>query len=345
MERFRRADRRVVAAAIIIACLAVAGFLWREQLLMVIRLLLGGVIIAFIISPICRLYSRRLGRLSSVILSYVTLALIIMGVLFILIPIIVSQVREFAAAIPGIISTVEAWVGAFNIWLVDHGLSRLSFGDMDLGGIMGGYGSVLDGTVMFAGSIVSAFTELTMMLLLSYYFLRDKDRLLLHLELIVPVRARRIVVRMGAAIKYEMDVYLRGQLIIALIISVLSAFGLMVVGVRSFLLLGIIIGILNMIPYIGPFLGGVPAFLMALSQGIDVAVRALIVMFVVQQLDGMVIHPRVMGSVTGTHPAPVLIALMVGGSVGGIAGMLFAMPVLLAGRAIVRIWVNRAEKV
>jgi len=103
------------------------------------------------------------------------------------------------------------------------------------------------------------------------------------------------------------------------------------------------VGVLNMIPYIGPFIAGVPAVLMALSQGFGVGVRALIVMFVVQQLDGMVISPRVMGSATGVHPALLVVTLMIGGSLGGVAGMLSATPALLAGRAVARVWVHRYD--
>ena len=108
-------------------------------------------------------------------------------------------------------------------------------------------------------------------------------------------------------------------------------------------LLGLFVGLFNIIPYFGPFLGGVPAVITALSVGWQKAALTVLILFLVQQIDGMLISPRVMGSITGFSPAVVMISLFVGARVSSIAGMLLAMPALMAARTLYRVFVQRHE--
>ena len=128
-------------------------------------------------------------------------------------------------------------------------------------------------------------------------------------------------------------------------VGALAAFGLWLAGVRSSLILGLVIGILNLIPYFGPVLGAIPAVAAALTSGWQTALFAGLVLIVVQQLDGMIISPRIMGNITGLSPAAVLIAVFVGGCFKGILGMLVALPVLMVFRTCVRVFVQRTENI
>ena len=117
----------------------------------------------------------------------------------------------------------------------------------------------------------------------------------------------------------------------------LAAVGLALIGLRSALVLGVIVGVLNMIPYFGPVLGGIPAVLMALTQGgLRQALFTAALLFGVQQVDNLLISPRIMGSVTGLHPAVVLLAITLGGSLSGLGGMLLAIPCVLVARSLLR---------
>ena len=129
------------------------------------------------------------------------------------------------------------------------------------------------------------------------------------------------------------------------VLGALAAVGLALIGLRSALVLGVIVGVLNMIPYFGPVLGGIPAVLAALGGGWKKAALTVFVLWAVQQADGMVISPRILGGVTGLSPAAVLIAIFVGSHVCGILGMLLALPVLMTFRTAYRIFVQRHENV
>ena len=169
----------------------------------------------------------------------------------------------------------------------------------------------------------------------------DRRQLLLRLELLIPLRLRGMAVRMGAAAQREVRVYLRAQATVSLAVGALSAFGLWLAGVRSALALGLLTGIFNLIPYLGPVLGAVPTMIAALTSGWQTALFAAIVLIIVQQLDGMLISPRVMGTLTGLSPAAVLVAVFAGGCALGVAGMLLALPVLMVIRTCVRVFVQR----
>ena len=100
---------------------------------------------------------------------------------------------------------------------------------------------------------------------------------------------------------------------------------------------------MNLVPYFGPILGGIPAVIMALSAGWSRALATILLLFAVQQIDGMIISPAVMGSATRFSPALVLVFLTLGGSLGGMMGMLLTLPVLIIVRGCFRVWVQKDE--
>lgn len=121
--------------------------------------------------------------------------------------------------------------------------------------------------------------------------------------------------------------YIRGQLLEASMVGVLSAIVLYFIGIDYALVIGIIAGICNMIPYIGPVVGTVLAIVMALLSGQPItAVWAIIGMLVVQQVDNNLLAPKIVGDSVGLHPVFTMIAILVGGNLGGLIGMLVAVP-------------------
>ena len=159
------------------------------------------------------------------------------------------------------------------------------------------------------------------------------------------MRLRATAVRMGAAAGREVRLYLRAQAMVSLAVGALSALGLWLAGVRSALALGLLVGLFNLIPYFGPVLGAVPALAAALTSGWQTAAFAAVVLVIVQQLDGLLISPRVMGALTGLGPAAVLVGVFAGGCALGVPGMLLALPAMMVFRTCVRVFVQRDENI
>ena len=327
---------------IALGLIAAAGLLYagRVQLTLLLRLLLTGGAISYLFYPLSRWFSSklRLNRTISILCAYLSAAALLALIVVLFLPPLIGQMRELIAAAPGFANALRCRLHSVNQSLDALGLSRLSLPEFNWERILSTLPPLLGGTASFAGSLVSRFAEWTLAFLLSYYFLRDRERVLLHLELLVPSAFRKTALRMAASVHQEIGTFLRGQLLISLIVAALSAFALMLSGVKSFLALGLIVGIFNMIPYFGPLLGSIPAVLMALTQGFGTALLAALSLFAVQQLDSMFISPRIMGALTGLHPGTVLLAITLGSSFSGIAGMLLAIPFALAVRAVSRVW-------
>ncbi len=340
-------NRRILFAVFGAVSAALLIFFARAQLAQLIRLLSGGAVIAYLFYPVSRWFSERfhMSRAVSIISAFLASAAALMLIVFLLLPPLIRQMRDLISALPSFADTARTQIRSLNSLLNERGFSRIALPDLEWERVLSSIPPLLGGTASWAGSIVSRFTEATLAFMLGYYFLRDRERLALHLELMIPASFRLTALRMTSAVHREISSFLRGQLLISLIVGVLSAVALLISGVRAFLALGLIVGIFNMIPYFGPLLGGIPAVLMALTQGPLTALFAALALFTVQQLDSLIISPRIMGALTGLHPGVVLLSITLGGSFAGVAGMLLAIPTALAVRAISREWAVRKSSV
>lgn len=345
MEKGLPFNTKWIRNGLIALFLAVICVWFWPQVQLTIQLILGGWIIAFLLEPLTGRFSAHMNRALAVTCAYGVVGAVLVGAVLLFIPPMTRQIRDLIAGIPGSIGFLDGFIDRINGWLSENSLMQLNIPDIDLSALSGGLEKVMSGTVSFAGSMVDGVGRFGLMLMLAFYFLLDRERLLLRVELLIPSAARRLVLRMAGGTKRELRIYLRGQMTIALIVGALAAIGLAIVGVKSYLVLGLIVGALNMIPYFGPILGGIPAVLMALGQSLPTAMWTLVVLFIVQQLDGFIISPRVMSGMTGLSPPAVLIAITVGGSTMGILGMLFALPILLIEKICLRVWITRNEMI
>ena len=169
-------------------------------------------------------------------------------------------------------------------------------------------------------------------IIIAIYLMKDKHfflslwRKFLHLTM--PQKGNAVITETLSEINGVLSKFIRGALLDALIIAILSSVALSVMGLEAAVFIGVFAGIANVIPYFGPVIGMVPAFLMGLfTEGLWEGVLAIIVLFVIQQIDANLIYPRIVGSSTGLHPLMVLLAISVFGYFGGILGMLLAVPV------------------
>ena len=255
-----------------------------------------------------------------------------------------QELVDFARALPRSVGRIAQWMDFARDRLAAR-LPGVPLPDLDFKSLEG----ALSGVAMSAFSALSRFAgavgRLSVMAVLAYFFLCDREGLLLRLELLLPSAVRSTAVRMANAAVRELRLYLRGQLMIAAVVGLMSVAALTLVGVRSALVLGVIIGLLNMIPYFGPYIGGIPAVLIALGDGWQKAALTALALAAVQQLDSAWISPRIMSSLTGFSPALVLVGIYAGARVAGIPGMLCALPLMLTARTLFRVFVQKSENI
>lgn len=166
---------------------------------------------------------------------------------------------------------------------------------------------------------------------ISFYTLKDQEFFLRlwkkFLAVLLPDQGREKFSEILGEIHIVISKFFRGQLLDGLIVGVLSSIGLFIIGIDFSIFIGMFAGLANVIPYFGPILGTIPAVIMALLEGsIPKALLSIILLLGIQQVDGAVIAPRVVGDSVGLHPVFVLLAVVIGGRYFGIVGMLLAVP-------------------
>lgn len=179
-----------------------------------------------------------------------------------------------------------------------------------------------------------------------FYLLRDFDRIKDGMLNMIPPRHRQDVVEVAGEIDAVLGGFIRGQLLVCLVLAVLYSVGLMLIGIDLALLIGILSGAAFVIPYLGTILGTVVAGLMAVAKFHDLLHPALVVGWfcLVQALEGTVITPRLVGDRVGLHPVGTILAVLVGGELFGFLGLLLAVPVTASGNVLLRHFLARYRK-
>jgi predicted PurR-regulated permease PerM len=178
------------------------------------------------------------------------------------------------------------------------------------------------------GTVVGFLGYLVVTPVVAFYLLRDWRQLLVFLEGLIPPTRRPALVAFIEEYDISLGKFFRGQLMEATLVAALTSLGLAVLGVPTALLLGIIAGVFNLIPYIGIAISIIPALVVALTMTspIDGLLRVGGVFLVVQFIDGSVTGPRIVGGSVGLHPVVTMLALAFGGAMLGFAGLLLAVP-------------------
>lgn len=144
----------------------------------------------------------------------------------------------------------------------------------------------------------------------------------------IPNKFRGRVRAVAEDIDKTLGAYVRGQLFISVFVASMVYVGLILLGVEFAILLAIINGITNVIPYFGPIIGAVPAFFIALLESPLLALKVILMITIVQQIESHIVAPTVYGRNLGIHPVIVILSLLAGGSFFGFMGLIFAVPVI-----------------
>lgn len=159
-----------------------------------------------------------------------------------------------------------------------------------------------------------------------YYFLTENERIVKKLIIFVPVRSRTVLRQVGKDIDKVLGKYIICQFLLSLLIGGITFFLLLALKVEYPLLLSILNGIFNIIPYFGPLFGAIPAVLMAFIKSPQIALWTAISLYILQQIEGDIISPKITGDSVSMHPLMVIILLIIGGKIGGFIGMVLAVP-------------------
>ncbi|MGE8213154.1 MAG: AI-2E family transporter [Stenotrophomonas sp.] len=284
-----------------------------------------------------RLEARGRSRNTAVVLVFVLMILLLTLALLILVPLIQSQIETLVTALPQgqewLLGTAIPWIEQktgleIMAWLDP---SRLFEWVRSHWQQAGGVATTFFGYLSRSGfAMVAWVVNLALLPILTYYFLRDWDKLVERVASLVPRNHIELVSRLARESNDVLGAFIRGQIAVMIALGVVYAAGLSLVGLNLGLLIGLVAGLISFIPYLGATTGVVMAVLAALvqSQGLDLKLLTLVgVVFTVGQLlESYVLTPRIVGDKIGLHPVAVIFAVMAGGQLFGFLGMLLALP-------------------
>jgi predicted PurR-regulated permease PerM len=321
-----------------------------------------ALVLAYIQHPmVARLERRGVSRLAATVLLALPAIAILGVVLFVGIPALSAQIAEFIRGTPVFLQTftlrLEAWQAQLQSrdlpWLDEQAMvdrlrsiqpeAVMAWMQQRQAAIAQGVWTGLTGVGKGLGAVLSLLSYVFLTPIITFYLLRDWQSIQARLRDLVPGPYRDRVV--GFASEYDrlLARYLRGQVLAAAIVGVLTWLGFLIAGFPYALLLGAVAGVFNIIPYMGLVASLIPALVIALfsASPLIALVKIAGVFAVVQVLDSSVIGPRVVGEAVGLHPVWVLLALAVTGYFFGFVGLLIAVPLavlvkLLLGYALDR---------
>jgi len=294
--------------------------LWLVYLIRdVLVILLVVMIISIALEPyVVRLEKDKIPRAVSVIVLYVALLIVLGLAVYFIVPPVASQIKELTINLPYYTSrATEINLGDTGpiATILDSLSSRLS----DLAG------GVLSTLISIFGGIVYAITIFA----LTFYALVDGERLRKGIASLIPFEQKDRLYNTINKVSVRLGDWLRGQLILMLSIGVLDGAILGILGIKYALTLGLLAGLLEIIPVVGPIISAVVAVLVAFISGAPIwKIIAIIIAYIaVQQLEGNILVPKIMSKVIGLSPIFVIIAILIGNRLLGLGGAILAIPV------------------
>ncbi len=304
--------------------LAIFLYLIRE----IVALVGASLILAMALDPwVDWLQKKRLPRALAVLIIYLALsALFILGIVL-LIPPLVQQVADIIANFPAyweqVRTAVESLPLLHNTSLEQQLSSRLN----ELGPYVG---RAVTGTLGTLLDVFGGIVSFIVILVITLYFVTSEEGMKAFVRKITPKPHQTYILDLIDRMQLRLGLWLRGQLLLSLLIFLLTYIGLLIVGSKYALLLAFLAGLFEVIPFLGPILAAIPGLFFALAQSPTKALLVLIVYVAVQQAENHLIAPRVMGKSVDLNPVVVILVVLIGAKLGGVMGALLAVPVASA---------------
>jgi len=309
---------------ILILIVLVFLYLIRE----VLALIFVALVLASAFDPwVDWFHQRRIPRGLGILVIYIILFSIISASVFLLITPISNEVKDIALNFPHYYQKVLEWYGKFqSLGGPANGLQL----DNNLTSLGDNIGAALNKLINTVFSIFGGIVSFFLILVITFYFSVEEEGVKRFVRVITPLKHQPYVMQLIVRMQRKMGLWLRGQIILSLIIFVLVFTGLSILGIKYALLLAFLAGIFEIIPFLGPTISAVPAIFLALTQSPLKALFVVILYLIVQQLENHIITPKVMGKTVDLNPLIVIIVILIGVKVGGVIGALMAVPVATA---------------
>lgn len=336
--------------------LTIIFFIWRQMGDMItpvvsvintilIPFLVGGFLY-YITNPLVTFLEKKLKikRIFGILITlFLLFGLLTIGVIYLL-PILINQLSSLINSTQGLYWEIQSFVNQlsknplFKSLNIQSTIQQLNLSYVDI------LQNILNGVTNSLGSVVSAVVNTIMILIMTpiflVYFLMDGQKLLPMLERTVLKRDKLNISKLLTNLNTTVARYISGISIDALLIGTLAFIGYSVIGLKYALVFAIFSALANLIPYVGPSIGLIPMLITYAFTDPQKMLVALIYMLIVQQIDGNILYPRIVGGVMKVHPITIMVLLLLSSNIYGIMGMIVAIPTYSILKEIVKFLAN-----
>lgn len=339
----------------IIAIILIVTIIAREwgiinfilSVLKVLSPLFIGFIIAWILNPLVKkLEQKGIPRMISSLVLYAILIIFLIVFIRILVPTIYTQLNELLNNLPEIFNNVEDYVtNVFDSLNTNKGidLSNVKQNLMEtMNAFFVDFTTDLPASVLnFVGSFFSSLLTIGFGLIIGLYMLFDFEAINTHLLHLFPKKNRFELSLLITNISTEVRKCVNGTLLVATMVFVCDSVGFAAIGLQAPLLFGFFCGLTDLIPYVGPYIGGAAAVIIGFSQSNLIGIMAIIVAIIVQLVENFILQPVVMSKTMKLHPVTIILGLLIFEHFFGILGMILATPCIALAKVVYKFFVEK----
>lgn len=363
-EKYRRYIYWGVTALVVLALLVALIFVvirWEcvagalKALQGILAPIIYGAVLAYLLTPVYnRIYSgvmhaaqklvpeerdrKKLAEFAGTVVSLVLLVAVVVGLISMLIPQLISSIRGIVEALPTSVMNLELWLEGIFADNPDveatvmqyYGKGMAYMQNWLSNEVVPNLYSILSGVSSGVFSVLNVLMDILIGVIVMVYLLNMKDRLLTQVKMIVysvfPLKAANKVIEEFRFVHHVFGGFIIGKLLDSLIIGIMSFVLLRFMNMPYVLLVSVIIGVTNVIPFFGPFIGAIPSAFLILLVSPMKCLYFIIFIFLLQQFDGNILGPKILGDSTGLSSFWVLFSILLFGGVFGFVGMIIGVP-------------------
>lgn len=353
-KRLRFDDKRILPIILTIIGIYFSYILVKRYTILsdTLYALVISSIIAYALNPIINFLEKKgINRLLGVLIVYLSIIAVFFIVSFLIIPKSSAEIKRLVTNMPTYFEQVSKMVD--NLYTKYYstlgGLPPMFKGleQVVMDNIVNIEDAIVNTLKGFIGGIIhtlSKFVSIVLTPILTLYFLVDKDFFKKKLKEAIPKKYRADVMYLANKIDYSLSRFVRGRLIMSLYVGVFTTVVLMIMGIEFAFVIGFVTGIADIIPYIGPLLGFIPAVFFAyLSSPIKV-LWVSILFVLIQWGENNILAPKIIGENLGMHPLVILLSIIIGGGVFGVFGMILSVPTVAVFRILFNFTKDKMKK-
>lgn len=349
---------KIVYILIILAIVYAATIIGKEwgvikfilNILKVLTPLFIGFVIAWMLDPLVKyLESKKIKRLWGIIIVYVLILGVIVFAFTEFIPILVNEINELIKSLPSIFGDIEVWLN--NLF---NGLKSNNYFDFEtmkmnmansIADIAKNLTTTLPENVMnIINGLFSFFGTFTLGLMMGFYMLYDYTKVKIKVYDLIPNKFRDDYKELTTNINNSLFGFVKGTLLSSTIVFITSAIALSILGLKAPLLFALLAAILNIIPYVGPYLGIFPAAVVGFTQSPATGVLVIIVLGIVQLIEGNIVNPLIMSKTMKLNPITILVSMLIFGYLFGMLGVIIAAPLASVIKVIYQFILKKLNK-